>query len=42
MKKTEKQKSGPKEERVKVKGDWSNAIKKALKKKRPKTGWPKE
>jgi len=35
-------KTGPKEERVKVKGDWGKAVKKALKKPRPKDGWPKE
>ena len=33
-------KRGPKEERVKIKGDWELAVGKALKKERPKEGWP--
>jgi len=32
--------SGPEPERVKVKGGWIQAIKKALKKERPGEGWP--
>jgi hypothetical protein len=35
-------KKGPVAERVKVKGDWGEAIKKALNKPRPSNGWPKE
>ena len=41
-KKTEKkQKTGPKPERLKLRGDWQSLIGKALAKKRPKKGWPK-
>lgn len=39
---TEDKKRGPKAERVKIEGDWEDAIDKALSKKRPKEGWPKE
>jgi hypothetical protein len=35
------EKTGPKPERVKIEGDWENAMSKALKKERPKAGWPK-
>ena len=35
-------KRGPKPETVKIEGDWETAIDKALAKKRPKEGWPKE
>jgi hypothetical protein len=38
----EKPKRGPKEDRVKIEGDWESAVGKALAKKRPKDGWPKE
>jgi len=41
MNKPEKQKTGPKEERVKTPGKWDQSVKKALTKKRPKDGWPK-
>ena len=43
MKKTKhtKSKTGPKEERLKLKGDWQSLMAKALKKPRPKKGWPK-
>lgn len=35
-------KRGPKAERLKLSGDWRDAVKKALKKERPKDrGWPK-
>lgn len=34
-------KRGPKPETVKVDEDWEQAIKKSLKKKKPKEGWPK-
>jgi hypothetical protein len=33
-------KRGPHEERLKISGDWEHAVGKALKKKRPKRGWP--
>ena len=36
-----KQKTGPKEQRLKLRGDWQGLIGKALAKKRPKKGWPK-
>ena len=35
-------KKGPKEGRLKIKGNWQSAVNKALMKKRPKKGWPKE
>ena len=35
-----KAKRGPKPERLKIDEDWEDAVKKALKKKRPKDGWP--
>jgi len=38
----EKAKRGPKEDRVKIEGDWESAVDKALAKKRPKDGWPRE
>lgn len=34
-------KTGPKEQRLRLKGDWQALIGKALAKKRPKKGWPK-
>lgn len=33
-------KRGPKPKRVKIEGDWEAAVEKALRKKRPKDGWP--
>ena len=33
---------GPKPDRVKIEGDWEDAIDKALEKKRPNEGWPKD
>lgn len=33
-------KRGPKEERVKINGDWKDAVSEALKKPRPSDGWP--
>jgi hypothetical protein len=33
--------TGPKEQRLKLKGDWQALVGKALAKKRPKKGWPK-
>jgi len=35
-----KKSRGPAPERVKIKGDWATAVGKALKKERPKEGWP--
>jgi hypothetical protein len=35
------QKRGPKEERLKLNGDWRNAIKTSFLKKKTKNGWPK-
>jgi hypothetical protein len=32
---------GPEPERLKIDGDWEDAAKKALEKKRPADGWPK-
>ena len=40
-KKLSGQKRGPKEERLKLNGDWRNAIKQSFLKKKPKDGWPK-
>lgn len=34
-------KRGPKPETVKIDEDWKEAIKKSLRKKKPKEGWPK-
>ena len=34
-------KPGPKAERVKLDGDWEDAAKRMLDKKRPPEGWPK-
>jgi len=34
-------KPGPKPERLKIEGDWRQAIKKSLAKKKPPEGWPK-
>lgn len=35
-------KRGPKPDTVKIEGGWVQAVKKALKKKRPAEGWPKD
>lgn len=36
-------KTGPKPDHLKIEGfSWGNAVKKALTKKRPEKGWPKE
>ncbi|HEY7087930.1 MAG TPA: hypothetical protein VH518_07560 [Tepidisphaeraceae bacterium] len=40
-KKKPKSKRGPKPEILKIEGDWRNAVKKSLQKKKPATGWPK-
>jgi hypothetical protein len=39
--KQEKAKTGPKEQRLKLKGDWQALVGKALAKKRQKKGWQK-
>jgi hypothetical protein len=33
-------KPGPKPETLKIEGNWKQAVDRALKKKRPKAGWP--
>ena len=40
MTKKAKKKPGREADRVKIEGDWSAAIRKALEKKRPDQGWP--
>ena len=35
-----KKKTGPKTGRLKIDGDWESAMGKAVKKKKPKDGWP--
>lgn len=37
----DKEKRGPKEDRVKIDIPWEEAVDKALNKKKPKDGWPK-
>lgn len=32
---------GPKPEMLEIEGDWKEAVKKSLGKKKPKNGWPK-
>jgi hypothetical protein len=34
-------KRGPKEDRLKIHGDWKDAMRQSLQKKRPDGGWPK-
>ena len=41
MKKPEPKKRGPPPELLKLKGDWTKNVKKALEKKKPPDGWPK-
>ena len=38
--KEEPNKPGPKPNHLKIEGDWQEAIKKAVEKKKPKNGWP--
>ena len=38
----DKKPRGPEPERLKIDEDWRNAVGKALKKRRPKQGWPKQ
>ena len=42
MKKREPKKRGPPPELLKLKGDWTKNVKKALAKPKPPEGWPKE
>jgi len=35
-------KRGPSPDLLKIDGDWKDAVKKTLAKKKPATGWPKE
>jgi hypothetical protein len=35
-------KRGPKPDLLKIEGDWGDAVKKTLGKKKPAAGWPKE
>jgi len=42
QKKPKKLKRGPSPDRVKIKGDWTEAMKKALEKTRPAEGWPEQ
>lgn len=39
--KRDKKPPGPEPERLKIEGDWQDAMKQALKKPRPPGGWPK-
>lgn len=41
MKKPEPKKRGPPPELLKLKGDWTKNVAKALQKKKPPEGWPK-
>jgi hypothetical protein len=41
-KETERVVPGPKPERLKIEGDWREAIKKSLAKKKPVNNWPKQ
>jgi len=35
-------KPGPKPETLKIKGNWQDAVRKSLKKRKPPEGWPKD
>jgi len=35
-----KKQRGPKPDNLKLEGDWQEAVKTAIKKKKPKNGWP--
>ena len=41
-KRSTENKAGPKPDHLIVEGDWRTAMCKAIKKKRPKEGWPKQ
>jgi hypothetical protein len=36
-----KEKPGPKPQYLKIEGDWREAVKRAVQKKKPANGWPK-
>jgi len=40
-KKAAKKRPGPEPARLRIKGEWKQAIKKAMKKRKPREGWPK-
>jgi hypothetical protein len=40
--KKKRQKRGPKPDKLQIDGDWQEALKKAVKKKKPENGWPEE
>jgi hypothetical protein len=40
-KRLKKETSGPKPDMLKIEGNWKDAVKKSLKKKKPAQGWPK-
>ena len=40
MAKKSKSKTGPKPDRVKIKGNWKDAVAESLKKRPPEGGWP--
>lgn len=37
-----KKKPGPEEDRLKIEGDWEDAVAKAMGKPRPEQGWPNQ
>ena len=37
----QKQQPGPKPDLLKIEGDWEEAVKKSLEKKKPEEGWPR-
>ncbi len=41
-KKKKPAKTGPKPDTLKIEGNWKDAVKKSLSKKKPTEGWPKE
>lgn len=42
MTKKKKKLPGPEPDRLKIEGEWQAAVRKGLKKKRPKEGWPEQ
>jgi hypothetical protein len=41
MAKEKRQRRGPKTEKLKIDGNWQEAVTKGLRKQKPKGGWPK-